>query len=115
MLGPKRGLVDVAGGLRLVKERRAPPRAGEREPAPVGARAGQVGDEYVGVERRVAGARGAVAEGHREEAAAGLDAGAAVAALDEAGAALEVGDRLGDGAVVGAGRGRPRTSGEPSA
>jgi hypothetical protein len=100
-LGPELGLEDVAGGLGVQIEGRAPHGGGEREPAAVALGPGQVGDEDVGVEGGVAGPRHAVAEGHRDEALAPLDLLAAPAALNEAGLGLEVADAGGDGAVVG--------------
>jgi hypothetical protein len=100
-LGPELGLEDVAGGLGVLIEGGAAPGGGEREPGAVARGFGQVGDEDVGVEGGVAGTAHAMAEGHGDEAGAGLDHLAAAAALHEAGLALEVADPGGDGAVVG--------------
>ncbi|MFN8160586.1 MAG: hypothetical protein U0R52_06010 [Solirubrobacterales bacterium] len=100
-LGPQLGLEDVAGGLGVPIDRRAALRRGQGEPAPVALCPGQVGNQDVGVEGRVAGAAHPVAEGHRDEAPPGLDRLAAASSLHEAGLGLEVGDAGGDGAVVG--------------
>ena len=59
------GLIDIAGGGRLVIDRRVV----ETGPATVRS-LGRVGDQDVGVELRVAVARGAVAVGGGEEALA---------------------------------------------
>jgi hypothetical protein len=100
--GTKGRLVDVTGGLCLAQKRRGAPWVGEAEPAPVGGGAGHVGGDEVGVKGGIAGARGAVAEGHRYEAGAGLDRRAPLAALDEAGDSLQIGNCLSDSMVVSA-------------
>ena len=100
--GAERGLVDVAGRFRVQPEGRAALRRGEAEPAPIGDGAGHVRGDDMGVKRRVPGARGAMAEGHRDEAGAGLDLLAAGSALHEAGVAVQVGEPLRDSVVVGA-------------
>jgi hypothetical protein len=90
-LPPQVGLVDVAGGLRVVVDRRGV------EPGPAAVRpSGRVGDEDVGVELRVAGAGGAVQVGGGEEAVAPDEFAAAVAAPGPAGLALHVVERGGD-------------------
>jgi len=90
------GLVDVAGGLRVFVERRVV----EAGPAAVGSDR-RVGDQDMGVELEVAGARGAVPVGGGEEAPAGDELGRRAAA-SEAGGALKVGERgLHRGAVGG--------------
>lgn len=100
--GAKGGLVDVAGGLRLAQQRRLALWIREAEPAPVGDGAGHVRGDDVAVEGGIAGPRGAVQEAHRDEARALLDHRPALAALDEAGVAFEVGECLADRVVVAA-------------
>ena len=97
-LPPQVRLVDVAGGLRVVVDRRVV------EPGPAAVRpTGRVGDEDVGVELGVAGAGGAVEVGGGEEAVAPDEFVAAVAAPGPAGLALHVVERGGDGGAVGGG------------
>ncbi len=81
------GLVEVAGGQAVGAQDRL---AVEGSPRAVG-RAGQVGDDHVGVEVRVLGAAGAVPEGGGDEALAVLADRAAAAAAHHAGLGLEVG------------------------
>ena len=78
-------LIDVAGGLGVVEDRRVV----EAGPAPVGA-LGRVGDQDMGVELGIAGAGGAVLEGGGEEAVAVDEFLAAGAAAGPAGLALQV-------------------------
>ena len=95
-------LVDVAGGLRVVVDRRVV------EPGPAAVRpAGRVGDEDVGVELRVAGAGGAVEVGGGDEAVAVDELAPAVAAPGPAGLALHVVECGGDRGAVGGGDLRP--------
>ena len=100
-VGAKRRLVDVAGRLGLAPEGSAALRRGQAEPVPISCGASQVGGYQVGMQGRIAGARRAVAKGHRDQTRAGLDRLAPRAALHEAGVALQVGDSLGDSVVVG--------------
>jgi hypothetical protein len=80
----------------------------EGGPATVGP-LGHVGDQYVRVQRRIAGPAGAVTEGGAHEAVGVVQLGAAVTAPDPAGVAFEVLDGLVDGLVMagddGGGRG----------
>lgn len=54
----------------------------------------------MGVQGHVPSARGAMAEGHRDEPGAGLDRRAPLSAPDEAGVSLHVGDCLGYRIIV---------------
>ena len=89
------GLVDEAGGAAVVVEvpvvEGGPPTVGPL---------GHVGDQDVGVQRRVRGPAGAVAKGGADEAVGFSLLDTAVATPDPAGVAFEVLDGLVDGAVV---------------
>ena len=89
-------LIDVAGGLGVVEDRRVV----EAGPAPVRS-LGRVGDQDVGVELGVAGPGGAVLEGGGEEARAVEEFMAAGAAARPAGLALHVGEGGCYGVAVG--------------
>ena len=89
-------LVEVTSGLVVgVVE---PPVEGA--PLAVGG-LGEVGDEHVGVDVRVAGAAGAVPEHRRHESVDGLGLQPAVALPGRGGVRFEVPERGGDGPVVG--------------
>ncbi len=93
------GLVEVAAGGGVVEER-----PGVEGAPGVGDGVGEVGDDDVGVQERVAGPAGAVVEGGGDEAE-GLDALAPVPGDDDL--ALVVADDLVDGLPVGLADGGP--------
>ncbi len=88
-------LVDEAGGAGMAIE--VTPIEGG--PAPVGP-LGQIGEQDVGVQRRVAGSAGAMAEGGADEALAITDSQSPVATAHMAGVTLEVLQGGVDGAVM---------------
>ena len=94
-LVPERRLVQVAGGLGV----RVQLPAVEGGPTAVGP-AGQVGDEDVGVQVRVAGSAGAMSKRRCDETAAVGEAIPTGAEPDPAGVALHVLERLADCGVV---------------
>src|SRR3954470_13504314 len=98
---PECRLVNVPGGLGLVEDRPAV----ERCPQPI-LTLGQIGDEHMGVDLRVAGPAGAVLEGRADQPAAALDQVPAASAAHLARVRLEVAhagsDRLALGTKDGA-------------
>ena len=88
-------LVEVAGGLGLGVD----PPSVECAPPPV-ARLGHVGDQHVGVEQGIAGARGSVPEARGDEALAGVVVDPARPPAGSAGLSLEVGERCSDRLLV---------------
>jgi hypothetical protein len=90
-------LVDEAGGAGVAVEV-APIESG---PAPVGA-LGQIGEQDVGVQRRVAGPAGAMTEGGTDEALGVTDGGSAMTTAHVTGVTFEVLQGGVDGPVVAA-------------
>ena len=88
-LGAQPSLVEVAGGLGV----RVQPAAVERRPAPIRAER-EVGDEHVGVQLRVAGARGAMHERRGDQPSPGDAVDARGSAPRDRGLALDVAERV---------------------
>ena len=88
-LGAQPSLVEVAGGLGV----RVEPAAVERRPAPIGAER-EVGDEHVGVQLRVAGARGAMHERRGDQPSPGDAVDARGSAPRDRGLALDVAESV---------------------